>query len=177
MSVSKSGMHTLRAPKHVISGPCNRLKITRNFSRVTVILWMNLNFIKLLTILQLITIWNSSGGNNRKLQATKKLVKSILFSVFHTSLHFRKFRSSFCLWLSSALKIIHCSPWPKKVVHLWSKSHITALSFCLSISMYLTRYSSSVRTISTRQHKDTNTDTRQLLINHNYEINSSQQPK
>jgi len=30
---------------------------------------MNLNFIELLTILQLITIWNSSDGNNSKRQA------------------------------------------------------------------------------------------------------------
>jgi len=36
---------------------------------------MNLNFIELLTILQLITIRNSSDGNNIKLQETKELVK------------------------------------------------------------------------------------------------------
>jgi len=33
---------------------------------------MNLNFIELLAILQLITIQNSSGGNNIKPQAIKK---------------------------------------------------------------------------------------------------------
>jgi len=32
---------------------------------------MNLNIIELLTILQLITIWNNSDGNNIKLQAIK----------------------------------------------------------------------------------------------------------
>ena len=31
---------------------------------MTAILLMNLNFIELLTILQLITIWNTSDGNN-----------------------------------------------------------------------------------------------------------------
>src|SRR6218665_711052 len=36
---------------------------------------MNLNFIELLTILQLITIRNSSDGNNIKPQAIKRLVK------------------------------------------------------------------------------------------------------
>jgi len=36
---------------------------------------MNLNFIELLTILQLITIRNSSDGNNIKPQAIKGLAK------------------------------------------------------------------------------------------------------
>ena len=36
---------------------------------------MNLNFIELLTILQLITIRNSSDGNNFKTQAMKRLVE------------------------------------------------------------------------------------------------------
>jgi len=36
---------------------------------------MNLNFIELLAILQVITIRNSSGGNNIKPQAIKGLVK------------------------------------------------------------------------------------------------------
>jgi len=36
---------------------------------------MNLNFIELLTILQLITIRNSSDGNNIKPQAIKMLFK------------------------------------------------------------------------------------------------------
>jgi len=36
---------------------------------------MNLNFIKLLTFFQLITIRNSSDGNNIKPQAMKTLVK------------------------------------------------------------------------------------------------------
>jgi len=40
---------------------------------------MNLNFIELLAILQLITIQNSPDGNNIKPQAIKRLVK---FSVF-----------------------------------------------------------------------------------------------
>ena len=35
--------------------------------------WMNLNFIELLTILQLNTIWNSSDGKNIKPQAIKRL--------------------------------------------------------------------------------------------------------
>jgi len=36
---------------------------------------MNLNFIKPLTVLQLITNRNSSDGNNIKPQATKRLAK------------------------------------------------------------------------------------------------------
>ena len=36
---------------------------------------MNLNLIELLTILQLITIQNTSDGNNIKPQAMKRLVK------------------------------------------------------------------------------------------------------
>jgi len=46
------------------------------------ILWINLNYIKLLTILQFITIRNSSNGSNIKPQATKRLVKQILFLIF-----------------------------------------------------------------------------------------------
>jgi len=42
---------------------------------MTEILWMNLNFIKLLTFLQFITMRNSSDGNNIKPQAIKRLVK------------------------------------------------------------------------------------------------------
>ena len=44
---------------------------------------MNLNFIELLAKLQLITIQNSSDGNNIKPQAIKRLVK---FSCFYTRL-------------------------------------------------------------------------------------------
>jgi len=84
-----SGRHNSRpasGPEYVISGPCNRLKCTRNFLWMMAILWMNLNFIELLTISQLtcITIWNSSDGNNIKPQATKRQVKWILISVFDT---------------------------------------------------------------------------------------------
>src|SRR6218665_422150 len=75
---------------------------------------MNLNFIELLAILQLIAIQNSSNGNNTKPQAIKGLVKF----VFCTRLTKRQL-ILFCLWSSSALKRIHCGPWPKKVVHLW----------------------------------------------------------
>jgi len=45
---------------------------------------MNLNFIELLTILQVIAIGSSSDGNNAKLQATKRIVKLILVSVYDT---------------------------------------------------------------------------------------------
>jgi len=52
---------------------------------------MNLNFIELLTILQLITIQNSSDGKNIKLQAIKMLTKSLkvgfLYSTLETSAH------------------------------------------------------------------------------------------
>ena len=49
---------------------------------MTEILWMDLNFIKLLTILQLIKIQNSSDGNNIKPQAIKGLVKYNQIRVF-----------------------------------------------------------------------------------------------
>jgi len=42
---------------------------------MTEILWINLNFIELLKILQLITIQNSSNGTDTKPQAIKRLVK------------------------------------------------------------------------------------------------------
>ena len=40
------------------------------------ILWMNLNFIELLTILQFITIRNNFDGNSTKPQAIKKASKT-----------------------------------------------------------------------------------------------------
>ena len=42
---------------------------------MTAILWMNYNFIEPLTILQLVTIQNSSDDNHIKPQPTKRLVK------------------------------------------------------------------------------------------------------
>ena len=42
---------------------------------MTKILWMKLNFIELLKILQLITIQNSSDGNNIKTQTITRLFK------------------------------------------------------------------------------------------------------
>jgi len=39
------------------------------------IIWMNLNVIELLTVLQLTTIWNSSYGNTIKQQAIERLIK------------------------------------------------------------------------------------------------------
>ena len=63
------------APEIVLSGPRSRLKNIRNVSWITEILWMNLNFIELLAILQLITIQNNSDGNYIKPQAVKRLVK------------------------------------------------------------------------------------------------------
>jgi len=82
------GLH----PAHdcVISGPPNKLKSTKNFSRMPEILSKNLNFIELFTILQLITIQTALmyllNDNNIKLHATKRLDKYILFSVFDTCL-------------------------------------------------------------------------------------------
>src|SRR6218665_1714276 len=59
---------------------------------------MNLNFIELLTILQLITIRNSSDGNNIKPQAIKTLVKflNIQFFIFDS----RKFNSYIIFFLA-----------------------------------------------------------------------------
>jgi len=57
------------APECVIAGLQSRLKNKRNLSWTTEILWMNLSFIELLTLLQLITIRNSSDGNDIKPQA------------------------------------------------------------------------------------------------------------
>ena len=56
------------ARKRFISDPRSRLKNTSNFSWMTEILLMNLNVIELLTISQLITIRNSSDGNNNHKQ-------------------------------------------------------------------------------------------------------------
>jgi len=51
---------------------------------MTAILWMNLKFTELWIFLQLrpIAIRNRSDGNNIKPQATKRIVKQILFSGF-----------------------------------------------------------------------------------------------
>ena len=113
------GMHNPRAgsgPERVISGPRGYLQNTRNFSWMRKILWMNLNFIELLTILQLITIRSKSDGKNIKLQSISRLVKFKKFDFL--ILDSQNFSSQFCIRPSSALKILHCGPWPKKVVHL-----------------------------------------------------------
>jgi len=62
-------------PEGVLFGPRSRFKNTTNASWMTEILWMNLNFIELSAILQLIAIQSSSDGNSIKPQATKRLVK------------------------------------------------------------------------------------------------------
>jgi len=46
---------------------------------------MNMNFIKLLTVLQLITIRNSSDSNNIKPQAIKEIVKQNKFGFLHST--------------------------------------------------------------------------------------------
>jgi len=46
---------------------------------------MNFNLIELLTILQLITIRNSSDSNNIKPQALKRLIKSNKFGSLHST--------------------------------------------------------------------------------------------
>jgi len=80
---------------------------------------MKVNFIELLTILQLIIIRNWFDGKNIKSQAIKRLFnyrKEIGFCILNS----RKFSSEFCFWSSSAtLKIIHSGTWLKKVVHPW----------------------------------------------------------
>jgi len=65
--------------------PSEQVKKTRKFFWMTKILWMNLKLIELLTILQPITIWNGSDGNNIKPQAIKRLVR-YKKSVFNTRL-------------------------------------------------------------------------------------------
>ena len=83
---------------------------------------MNLNFIELLTILQLITIRNSSDSNNIKPQAIKRLVKLNRFGFFYNRL-----LNVQLIIFSAALECTHnsstvglrCGPWPKKVVLLW----------------------------------------------------------
>ena len=62
------------APERVISGPRSRLKSWRNFLWMMEILW-KVNFLEQSTILQLITIWNSSDSINIKPQASNRLVK------------------------------------------------------------------------------------------------------
>ena len=55
------------------------------------IIWMNLNVIELLTVLQLTTIWNSSYGNTIKQQAIERLIKlnkiGFLYSTLEKSAH------------------------------------------------------------------------------------------
>ena len=109
-----------RARKRLISSPCSKLICTRNFSWMMTILWNNLSFIELLRILQLITIRNTyyvfARWQQYQTTGNKKTSKVYFFRFL--ILDFQKFRSLFCLWPSSALKILCCSLWPKKVVHL-----------------------------------------------------------
>jgi len=74
-------------PRRSFIQPSKQVKNIRNVSWTTEILWVNLNFIELLPILQLITIQNSYYGNNIKPQAIKRLVK---FSFFYTRLSKRQ---------------------------------------------------------------------------------------
>src|SRR6218665_1028514 len=86
--------------------------------------FMNLNFIELFTVLQFFRptmIRNSSYGKLRQqYQTMHKQQKGYLnrFCFQFLILDSRKFRSQFCCWPSMALKIIHCGPSAKKVVHL-----------------------------------------------------------
>src|SRR6218665_2912494 len=79
---------------------------------MTEILLMNLSYIDFLTILELITIRNSSSGKNIKSRAIKKLVTFKIGLIIFES---RKFSSSFCLQPSSALKTILYGIWYQKV--------------------------------------------------------------
>ena len=65
---------------------------------------LNLNFIEMLTIFQLITNRNSSDGNNIKPQAIKRQVKHKKID-FYTRLSKVQLILGYCLRLSSALKI------------------------------------------------------------------------
>ena len=93
-------------------------KLLVNFSWMPAALSKNLNFNELLQILQLITILTAliypPDGNNIKLQATKWLVKYILFSVFDTWL-----LKVQVIILSLAqvewTKTIHCALGPKRL--------------------------------------------------------------
>ena len=86
---------------------------------------MNLNLIELLTILQLIIIQNSSDGNNIKPQAIKRLVKfRFLYATLEMSANNFVFERPL-----SALNIIHCGLWPKKVVHLCHKRCVLKLKW------------------------------------------------
>ena len=72
---------------------------------------MNLNFIELLTVLQLITIRNSSDSNNIKPQAIKKASKIKQIRFLHSTPESSAY--NFFLPPSSALKIVgglHCGP-------------------------------------------------------------------
>jgi len=89
------------------------------------ILWINLNFIELLTVLQFITIWNISDVNNIKPQATKRLVKTILIT-FYESFKLSKVQTIIILSLAfGGTKNKTCGPWSKKVVHLcFTRRHV-----------------------------------------------------
>jgi len=83
---------TIRRPEvartRIISGRRSKFKSTRNFWLMTAILWKNLNFIELITILQLITILNRSDVFARWQQyqtANNKIASWInFFSVLDT---------------------------------------------------------------------------------------------
>jgi len=68
---------------------------------------MNLNLIELLTILQLITIRNSSDSNNIKPQAIKGLVKQNKFGFLHSTPENSAY--NFFLRPSNALKLVRIS--------------------------------------------------------------------
>jgi len=63
------------------------------------ILWMNLNFIDLLTILQFITIRSSSDINNIKTQAIKGLVKQNKFGFLHSTPKNSAYNFAFSPWV------------------------------------------------------------------------------
>ena len=98
------------------------------------ILWQNLNFTELLTILQFITIPNSFDGFTswQQYQNMSNKKASYINSVFDfLILDFRKFRS-FCLQPPMALTILHCGTWLKMVVH-----HCSTTFCCLFIKALL----------------------------------------
>src|SRR6218665_1555689 len=84
---------------------------------------MNLNFIELLAILQLITIQNSSDGNNIKPQAIRRLVKfSFLYATLETSANNFVFGTKNNTLRPLALK--GCEPLDYRVNFSWSSKHI-----------------------------------------------------
>jgi len=112
---------------------------------------MNLNFIKLLTILQLIAVRNGSGGNNIKPQAIKRLTQM--------SQSIDKLTS----WMSSNRLLL--DPYKTQAVWLVAAGSLQRLTVKDSPLSFLTcTFSTSVRDLSAMLHTELTVSFAALLL-------------